>query len=211
MSKIIIGSARIGESGKTTGGKAGDQTGNEVSTQDFYNHSKGWYIMRLKKPTLANALANKMIAACENNNIGYDQSNRLGITKYGISTKTKTECDCSSLVRECVKEATGYDPGNFTTSNECSALAKTGLFMTRKSYGKGVTLYTGDILVTKTKGHTAIVTSGVSRTALKSVNTIAKEVIAGKWGNGSVRKQKLEAAGYNYQTIQAEVNKLMKK
>ena len=43
---------------------------------------------------------------------------------------------------------------------------------------------------------------------LKSNAEIAKEVMAGKWGNGAERKQKLEAAGYNYSAIQAEVNKL---
>ena len=32
-------------------------------------------------------------------------------------------------------------------------------------------------------------------------------MIAGKWGNGETRKKKLEAAGYNYSTVQAEVNK----
>ena len=41
----------------------------------------------------------------------------------------------------------------------------------------------------------------------KSTSEIAKEVIAGKWGNGSDRKKKLEAAGYDYDTVQAEVNK----
>lgn len=40
----------------------------------------------------------------------------------------------------------------------------------------------------------------------KDNNTIAEEVIAGKWGNGDARKAKLEAAGYNYNTIQALVN-----
>lgn len=44
-----------------------------------------------------------------------------------------------------------------------------------------------------------------------SVNyaTIAKEVIAGKWGNGSDRKKKLESAGYNYNEVQKEVNRLL--
>lgn len=46
-------------------------------------------------------------------------------------------------------------------------------------------------------------------TVLKSVETIAKEVIAGKWGNGAARKTKLEAAGYNYSEVQAMVNKLL--
>ena len=47
-------------------------------------------------------------------------------------------------------------------------------------------------------------------TAAKSVTAIAKEVIAGKWGNGSERKARLTAAGYNYATVQKEVNRLLK-
>lgn len=46
--------------------------------------------------------------------------------------------------------------------------------------------------------------------AKKSNETIAKEVLQGKWGNGSERKKKIEAAGYNYSAIQAIVNKLCK-
>lgn len=38
---------------------------------------------------------------------------------------------------------------------------------------------------------------------------IAKEVIAGKWGNGTTRKTKLEKAGYNYSKVQAKVNSLL--
>ena len=49
-----------------------------------------------------------------------------------------------------------------------------------------------------------------SQTAAKSVETVAKEVIAGKWGNGAERKTRLEKAGYNYKTIQATVNSLLK-
>lgn len=39
---------------------------------------------------------------------------------------------------------------------------------------------------------------------------VAQEVIDGKWGNGEERKKRLEAAGYNYKSVQAEVNKLLK-
>ena len=41
----------------------------------------------------------------------------------------------------------------------------------------------------------------------KSISAIADEVIAGKWGNGNQRKNKLEAAGYDYNSVQSEVNK----
>lgn len=46
---------------------------------------------------------------------------------------------------------------------------------------------------------------------LKSLEEIAKEVIAGKWGNGAVRKQRLRAAGYNPSIVQAKVNEMLKK
>ena len=39
---------------------------------------------------------------------------------------------------------------------------------------------------------------------------IAQEVIDGKWGNGTDRKNRLEAAGYNYAVIQAMVNEMVK-
>lgn len=43
----------------------------------------------------------------------------------------------------------------------------------------------------------------------KSINTIAKEVIAGKWGNGDTRKARLKQAGYSYDEVQKEVNRLL--
>lgn len=45
--------------------------------------------------------------------------------------------------------------------------------------------------------------------AQKSVEDIAREVINGKWGNGVDRKNKLTAAGYNYDEVQKCVNKLL--
>ena len=47
-------------------------------------------------------------------------------------------------------------------------------------------------------------------TPTKSITEVAKEVLAGKWGNGDDRKKKLEAAGYNYSQVQAKVNELAK-
>ena len=46
--------------------------------------------------------------------------------------------------------------------------------------------------------------------ALRSNEQIAREVIAGNWGSGETRKQKLTAAGYNYTAVQAEVNRQLK-
>ena len=54
-------------------------------------------------------------------------------------------------------------------------------------------------------------TSTTTNKVKKSNEEIAKEVTAGKWGNGAVRKNKLKAAGYDYDTIQSIVAKLLGK
>lgn len=43
----------------------------------------------------------------------------------------------------------------------------------------------------------------------KSVDELAREVLQGKWGNGAERKKRLEAAGYDYATVQKKVNQLV--
>ena len=56
---------------------------------------------------------------------------------------------------------------------------------------------------------TTSTSASVSQTAKKSVDELAKEVIAGKWGAGEERKKKLTAAGYNYSAVQNRVNELL--
>lgn len=58
---------------------------------------------------------------------------------------------------------------------------------------KGNVVYTGKNTVTK-----------------KTITELAKEVIAGKWGNGQDRKNRLTAAGYDYTAVQNKVNELLK-
>jgi hypothetical protein len=43
----------------------------------------------------------------------------------------------------------------------------------------------------------------------ETITKVAKEVIAGKLGNGTSRKQRLEKAGYDYAVVQARVNQLL--
>lgn len=52
-------------------------------------------------------------------------------------------------------------------------------------------------------------TSGISKpsTSKKTISQLADEVKLGKWGNGDERKKKLEDAGYDYEAVQAEVNR----
>ena len=217
---IIIGSARSDENKQYAGGRGGDQRQSsspdnkgEVSLQAFYKHKKGWYILRPKNEIHAEGIAQKMLEACNNACIGYSQSDRYGIIKYGISTKQPTNCDCSSLIRECIKEATGKDVGDFNTSSEASVLEKSGLFEKRIPYKNGTPLYRGDVLVTQSKGHTvAVVTGDVKKEYYyeKGVWEVVQEVINGKWGNGAERKRRLTEAGYDYKDIQNKVNERLK-
>ena len=180
---IIIGSAHSDENGNIKGGLPGDQKqrstpdySGEVSLEKFYVSSKGWYILRPKNPDHAKKIAEAMKRACENQHIGYNQSRRYDILKHGTGTTVNTDCDCSSLVRQCVKEGTGKDPGDFTTASEASALEATGLFDPKKKYESGDVLYTGDVLVSCVKGHTVIITSGKSRaTSLPSDKPLNKD------------------------------------
>lgn len=41
----------------------------------------------------------------------------------------------------------------------------------------------------------------------KSLDELASEVIASKWGNGSERRSRLTAAGHSYDEVQAAVNR----
>lgn len=42
----------------------------------------------------------------------------------------------------------------------------------------------------------------------KTMDALAYEVIQGEWGNGEERKERLEAAGYDYEVVQQRVNEL---
>lgn len=166
MKTVKIGSARINENGKISGGKAGDQTKREVSTQNWYLHSKGWIVIRAKRPEAADAIARNMQAACDNDHIGYCQTHRSSATaaarQYGYDLSRVTqdcEADCSELVRVCCLYA-GIHVGMFSTASEAAALKATGEFdiLTDDKYCKSSEyLLRGDILVTRTQGHTVVV------------------------------------------------------
>ena len=167
---VMIGSARIDERGRISGGRDGDNNGREVSTQSYYAKpaSAPWRVLRPKDAAKAARIAACMRMACANDHIGYNQSRRL--TLYNLAkphgfdvSKVTQNCatDCSALVRVCCAYA-GIAVGNFTTANEARMLLATGEFveMTDKKYRTGSAyLREGDVLVTPSKGHTAVVLS----------------------------------------------------
>lgn len=163
---VKIGSARIDENGNAKGGKAGDQTGKEVSTQNWYKHTKKWRVFRPVSASDAEKIAQDMQWACDNKNIGYDQNQRL--TLYNVAKEVGFNCklvnkpcetDCSALVRVCCAYA-GIMLPNFRTPTEPNALLDSGRFveMVGTKYSDSSDyLKRGDILVTSTQGHTVIV------------------------------------------------------
>jgi len=222
---VKMGHASIDERGRASGGAAGDQTGREVFTRDWY--SKPWIaVIRPKDAATAEKMAKAMEAACANNNIGYDQSQRTTLYTQAkaagwnlAAIKTKCETDCSALIAVCVNAAGISVSKDIYTGNEKQALLNTGKFTayTESKYtASSDYLKRGDVLLGS--GHTAMVlSSGAKATAAtatastgkKTVAQIAQEVIDGKWGTGDERRQRLASAGYSYVEVQATVNALL--
>lgn len=171
---VRVGSARIDERGKAYDGRAGDQTGKELSTQKWYLSKKGWRVFRAKDRTVALKIAANMVAACDNSHIGYDQWQRNSLYKVAeplgfdcAKVRTNCETDCSALVRVCCAYAgiVGL-PSDFRTGNMPKNLLATGAFVELKGAkytDQSTYLGKGDILVTKTHGHTVVVVSDGAR------------------------------------------------
>lgn len=173
---VLFSSACQDENGRYWGGKAGDQTGKEVRTTNAYNHSLGWRIFRHPNSKTAYWIGTNARAMADNNNFGYDQWERL--TGYNAAkaagwepanVKTPCELDCSSFVRTAVACALEKDISNFNTATEASVLLGLGF---KEITGTSInSLQKGDIVVTKSKGHTEIVSQGASDNGASATTT----------------------------------------
>ena len=173
---VMIGGASSDENKSARGGQPGNQTGKELKIQKWYNGN--WHtVLRPKTPKLAEALAVQCEGACNNPNIGYDQSDRNTILAAAKAADwnlakitTPCECDCSSLMSMCciccgLPENDFYISRNLrTTKTITAACKKTNMFdilqsaeyLTSKDY-----LKRGDILVSNT--HTCMVLQNGSK------------------------------------------------
>lgn len=116
-----------------------------------------------------------------------------------------------------------YDAETKTTTTKKETTTKTATYTVKKgdamwSIAQKYGISTADLVELNPKiknpskiyiGQKINVPDTSSKTTLKSVTEIAKEVIAGKWGNGFTRKKKLTAAGYDYDKVQKKVNELL--
>ena len=230
---VRIGHASISEKG-TTNGTKGDQTGKEVCTRTWY--SKPWDYMALHPDAQVREKHAKAVeAACANNNIGYGQNDRNTLNTlakavgYDLSKVGKCNCDCSSLqnVAAVASGAPGAVYGNngWTTATMKTALQKLGYkIITDHTYLASAAYCVRGAVYVKASSHTVcgldngadykktLEKVGITaKCSKKSVEEVAQEVIAGKWGNGTERRKRLEAAGHNYSQVQAAVNNSCKK
>lgn len=184
------------ERGKYSGGQAGDQTGKEVRVSNAYNHKLGWRIFRHPNANTAKWIGTNALNIANNAHFGYDQGQRD--TGYNACKNAgweprnvhyDVELDCSSMVRTCIACALEKDISNFNTSTEASVLLSLGF---REITGTALSaLQLGDILVTKTKGHTVTVCSGAT-SSTTSVTTSTK---------ANTYYQVITTAGKNYAEV----------
>ena len=166
---VMIGHASINEYGGTHGGQPGDQTLREVYTREWYLYNPVWNVMfRPKDPVAAEKIAVAMEQACANDNIGYNQSNRLSLywaakeKNWDLSKITKkVDTDCSSLVAVCCNAAgIPIDKDNWTGVQKRN-LINSGAFEVYTSDDyllKSDKLRRGDILL-KEGYHTIVILS----------------------------------------------------
>lgn len=166
---VRIGHASISENGNAGWdgkAKAGDQTGKEVCTRDWYN--KPWTaVIRPNDAAAAEKIAKAAEQGAANNNIGYDQSQRTTLYTQAKAcgwdlSKIATACetDCSAFVAVCVNAAGIAVSKDIYTGNMLSTLKNTGKFTvyTSSQYvAISDNLKRGDILLGS--GHTAVVLS----------------------------------------------------
>ena len=202
MSNVRVGSARIDENGKVSGGVPGDQTGMEVAIEPWYLHKQGWVVIRAKDSKVRERIAICMEAACANNFIGYNQDGSWELydksKQYGwdcSKVNVTANTDCSSLVRTCVAFAAQKEIAWFSTLNEVTVLDGTKLFdiLTDAKYTKSSDyLLRGDILCTCTQGHTVVVLDNGKAgqtTTPSSQNAQGNTALCGKGIGTAVSKQ----------------------
>ena len=189
---VLCGWASIDERGKASGGKAGDQTGKEVRTGNWYDFGQT-AVYRWKDRSKASKYASIIKTLCNNSHVGYDQGQRTSLNaqlkSHGwnpANIKTNCECDCSSLAVagvNCVAKKQLISPTVYT-GNLGDALMKTGMFtkLTGAKYcDKSDYLMVGDI-INRPKHHVIIALANGSKATSSSTSkkTTAKKTTAKK-------------------------------
>jgi hypothetical protein len=215
---MLCGWASIDEHGHARNGKAGDQTGREVKTGNWYDFGQN-VIIRFKDREKAKKAAKICKAICNNKHVGYDQNQRTTLfdtlkkVDWDPSKLTKNvETDCSAMMAVCANAVGIKVSKNWYTGNMVEYAKdhpKEFKILRDKKYLNSPTyLKTGDMIL-NTRKHVIMALQDGSGKEDK-ITQVARDVIAGKYGNGKERKKKLAEAGYNYAIVQKKVNELLR-
>ena len=204
--------ASIGENGKVTGGKPGDQTGKEVKCGNIYNFGQT-RVYRCKDRSKALEIGSAAKGMAINNAFGYNQTSRttayieLEKAKWIVANvKTLCNIDCSELGACAVNVA--YKKALISkfvySGNIGAALLATGLFTELKaSKYLGVSEYIqcGDIIVAPGK-HVIVAYTDGSKASITKPSTIVSNVLNN--GNTLIKKGQQYAIDFTGVKIQVD-------
>lgn len=223
----MISNCSKDEHGKYSGGQAGDQTGKEYAVIPWYNRPFN-VVLRYPNKDIAKDIAHLAREAAMNENIGYDQGNRLSFFNRLKNCESwnpadimeNVEADCSSSTaailiaaghRNNVRKLRDLSPA-LTTKNMKKALVAAGftalvdgIYTSSDDF-----LLPGDVLLC-TNHHVAINIDKGNGNGDKRLTEIAELVRQGRYGIGAERRARLteEYPEYGYELIRAEVNRIM--
>jgi hypothetical protein len=158
--------------------------------------------------------------------------------KAGLDKITVIECSASKLVELAKAKGIWVEddkhvpkPGdiviydwqdgtNYASSDNTGVPDHAGVVETVDAKAGAMTILEGNRPLGKVARHPLMVNGRYIRgyvcpdfasiaTPEKTITEIAREVIDGKWGNGAERKRRLTEAGYDYDAVQAEVNRIL--
>lgn len=172
-------------------GKPGDQTGRESSIHAYYEAWDGILHYNGKADTVTSGPAASGGSSSSGASSDSGTAYRV-LAAPSLNVRTKR----SSLRGEVVGTIKQGKTVNLTSLK----VNKYGNTWAKIASGS----FKGRFVAVKFDGETLAVKAGT-----KSLDEIAQEVIAGKWGNGAARKDALIKKGYDYDAVQAKVNELL--
>lgn len=152
-----------------------------TQSSSLYRVRKSWSDAKSQKGAFRNL---ENARKCANANPGYSVYDANGRSVYPVTNSQSKSID--TLAREVIA-------GNWGNGQErVNRLTSAG--------------YNYDAVQDRVN---EILSGNASKPTGKSINTLAREVIRGDWGNGQDRKNRLERAGYDYNAVQRRVNEIL--
>lgn len=176
--------------------------------------------------TISNAAWNSLVKLCADVckryrfKLNYTGNSSGSLTEHRMFSATA--CPGPYLharMAQLANEVSGYSGGTTTTTPSASSgksIDQLAQEVIAGSWGNGadrqarLTSAGYDYSAVQARVNEILGAGGTaSVTPSKSITQLATEVIAGQWGNGADRETRLESAGYDYNAVQTEVNRIL--